>query len=144
VGDAADFFDPFTGEGIFAALRGAELLAPVLIDAVRARRTTTPAWGTPYERARHRAFAGKWRVERLIGVSVSYPLLLRGAAHVFAHDRVLADVLVGVTGDFVPPRVLVSPRLLARVARAAVRAAACALLPAPIALRSLPLDVPRS
>ena len=27
VGDAADFFDPFTGEGIYSALRGAELLA---------------------------------------------------------------------------------------------------------------------
>src|SRR5262249_24063278 len=27
VGDAADFFDPFTGEGIYAALRGGELLA---------------------------------------------------------------------------------------------------------------------
>ena len=28
VGDAADFFDPFTGEGIYSALRGGELLAP--------------------------------------------------------------------------------------------------------------------
>src|SRR6267143_2887965 len=27
VGDAAGFFDPFTGEGIFRALRGAQLLA---------------------------------------------------------------------------------------------------------------------
>src|SRR6185436_765787 len=27
VGDAADFFDPFTGEGIYAALRGGEILA---------------------------------------------------------------------------------------------------------------------
>ncbi|MFI5239460.1 MAG: NAD(P)/FAD-dependent oxidoreductase, partial [Gemmatimonadales bacterium] len=28
VGDAADFFDPFTGEGVYSALRGGELLAP--------------------------------------------------------------------------------------------------------------------
>jgi flavin-dependent dehydrogenase len=27
VGDAADFYDPFTGEGIYSALRGAELAA---------------------------------------------------------------------------------------------------------------------
>src|SRR5437870_3687864 len=31
VGDAADFFDPFTGQGIYAALRGAELAAECLI-----------------------------------------------------------------------------------------------------------------
>src|SRR5438445_222508 len=31
VGDAADFFDPFTGQGIYAALRGAELAADSLI-----------------------------------------------------------------------------------------------------------------
>ena len=36
VGDAADFFDPFTGEGIYAALRGGELLAPYAAEAVRA------------------------------------------------------------------------------------------------------------
>ena len=30
VGDAADFFDPFTGEGIYAALRGGELVAPFI------------------------------------------------------------------------------------------------------------------
>ncbi|HEU4566120.1 MAG TPA: FAD-dependent oxidoreductase, partial [Gemmatimonadaceae bacterium] len=36
VGDAADFFDPFTGEGIYTALRGGELLAPAAIAALEA------------------------------------------------------------------------------------------------------------
>ena len=40
VGDAADFFDPFTGEGIYAALRGAELLAPRVIAALASRSAT--------------------------------------------------------------------------------------------------------
>src|SRR3712207_8668308 len=31
VGDAADFFDPFTGEGIYAALRGGELLGEQVV-----------------------------------------------------------------------------------------------------------------
>jgi non-specific serine/threonine protein kinase len=35
VGDAADFFDPFTGEGIYAGLRGGELLAPFAAEAAR-------------------------------------------------------------------------------------------------------------
>ncbi|HYU90357.1 MAG TPA: NAD(P)/FAD-dependent oxidoreductase, partial [Gemmatimonadales bacterium] len=34
VGDAADFFDPFTGQGIHSALRGAELAAQCLIPAL--------------------------------------------------------------------------------------------------------------
>ena len=34
VGDAADFFDPFTGEGIYSALRGAELLAEAAVVAL--------------------------------------------------------------------------------------------------------------
>ncbi len=33
VGDAAGFYDPFTGEGIFSALRGAELAAEVAAPA---------------------------------------------------------------------------------------------------------------
>jgi flavin-dependent dehydrogenase len=67
VGDAADFYDPFTGEGIYAALLGGELAAPHAMGAVRAleRGDRTSARGElqEYERARHRAFAGKWRVE---------------------------------------------------------------------------------
>ena len=39
VGDAADFFDPFTGEGIYAALRGGEMLATAALAAVGARTT---------------------------------------------------------------------------------------------------------
>ena len=35
VGDAAGFYDPFTGEGLYTALRGAELLAEVAHDALR-------------------------------------------------------------------------------------------------------------
>ncbi|HEX5831409.1 MAG TPA: FAD-dependent oxidoreductase, partial [Gemmatimonadaceae bacterium] len=47
VGDAADYFDPFTGEGIYAALRGAELLAPAALAAL----------GAPSTRAADRALA---------------------------------------------------------------------------------------
>src|SRR5919109_1624058 len=36
VGDAADFFDPFTGEGIYAALRGGELAAAAAVEALGA------------------------------------------------------------------------------------------------------------
>jgi len=114
-GDAADFYDPFTGEGIYAALRGGELLAPFAAEAVRAisPRAHVSAL-TAYERARHATFGGKWRVERLIGMAVASPLLLNHAARVLSRDRDLADLLIGVTGDFVPPSAVLRPRTLLR------------------------------
>ncbi len=125
VGDAADFFDPFTGEGIFAALRGGELLAPFVVDAVRASaRGDADAEQRAlqaYERARHDAFAGKWRVERLIGTAVAFPALMNGAARVLGRDRDLADLLIGVTGDFVPASAILTPRTLFRMAGALMR-----------------------
>ena len=47
VGDAADFFDPFTGEGIYAALRGGEMLADRAREALNA-----PTHARPMQRAR--------------------------------------------------------------------------------------------
>jgi len=121
VGDAADFYDPFTGEGIYAALRGGEIAAPFARDAMhglhtgnaRGRRDSLEAL-RGYERARHAAFSGKWRVERLVGAAVAMPWLMNHAARVLGRDRDLADLLVGVTGDFVPPSAVLSPRTLLR------------------------------
>jgi geranylgeranyl reductase family protein len=113
VGDAADFFDPFTGEGIFAALRGAELLAPFAEAAIDAGSPAeADAALRAYDRVRRRTFRGKWLVERLIGAAVAWPPLLDRAARSLEHRRDLADLLVGVTGDFVPAREVLAPRFL--------------------------------
>jgi len=58
VGDAADFFDPFTGEGIYSALRGAELLAEAAIPALSRPGPVYRADLAPYRRARRRAVGG--------------------------------------------------------------------------------------
>jgi flavin-dependent dehydrogenase len=114
VGDAADFFDPFTGEGIYSALRGAELLAQTA-DAALAHpgRVSASSLG-PYRRARLRAFAGKWAVERLIGYGMHFPMLFDRAVGRLAR-RGLAHTLVGVTADFVPARAVLNPVFLARM-----------------------------
>lgn len=112
VGDAADFFDPFTGEGIYAALRGGELLAPFAADAARAGGRRADRALDAYERARRAAFAGKWRIERLVGAAVAFPALMNRAACVLGRRKDLADLLVGVAGDFVPPREVLRPRFL--------------------------------
>jgi len=116
VGDAADFFDPFTGEGIYAALRGGELLAPYAVAALRAtsplgERTALEA----YDRARRYEFGGKWLVERMIGTAVAFPALLERAARSLSRRPAMADLLVGVTGDFVPASAVLNPAFLARM-----------------------------
>lgn len=114
-GDAADFYDPFTGEGIYSALRGGELLTEYALSAVRASSRDAHLRALRgYERARQQTFGGKWRVEQLIGMAVGMPPLLNHAARVLSRDRDLADLLIGVTGDFVPPRAVLTPRTLLR------------------------------
>lgn len=115
-GDAADFFDPFTGDGMTAALRGSEVLAPCVDAAFRARtRDARRRALLRYGDARRAAFAGKWRVERLIGLAVSLPGMLDRAARVLARDRDLADLFVGVTSQMIPSSVILSPRTLLRL-----------------------------
>jgi flavin-dependent dehydrogenase len=113
VGDAADFFDPFTGEGIYAALRGGELLASHAADALRdCSRARIDQALRGYDAARRAEFRGKWIVERLVGAAVAFPVVINRAARVLSRRRDMADLLVGVTGDFVPAHKVLTPRYL--------------------------------
>ena len=115
VGDAADFFDPFTGEGIYSALRGAELLADAASRALAMGGPVTASDLGGYRRARRAAFAGKWAVERLIGYTMLFPALFDRAVGRLGRRAGMADTLIGVTGDFVPARRVLNPHFLARM-----------------------------
>ena len=108
VGDAADFFDPFTGQGIYSSLRGAELAAAAILDSF-----ATGASLSRYARARRREFAGKWLLERLIGVAVGWPALIERVVGRMTRRPDLADLLVRATGNCVPARAVLMPRVLA-------------------------------
>ena len=113
VGDAADFFDPFTGEGIYAGLRGGELVARFgdeMLGATSAQECLQAL--RRYEKARRSEFGGKWLVERLIAAVVASPRLMNRAARVLATRKDMADLLVGVTGDFVPASAVLNARYL--------------------------------
>jgi len=112
VGDAADFFDPFTGEGIYAALRGGELLAPFIVEALRGAQENESRVLAGYETARRDEFGGKWKLERIIGMAIAYPYFLNNAARALSRNKDLADLLVGVAGDFIPAKVALNPRVL--------------------------------
>jgi menaquinone-9 beta-reductase len=115
VGDAADFFDPFTGEGIYCALRGAELLANAAVPALERPGIVTEDRLREYRRGRRRAFAGKWAVERLVGYGMCFPRLFDRAVARIGRRAGMADTFIGVTGDFVPARAVLNPLFLARM-----------------------------
>jgi geranylgeranyl reductase family protein len=112
VGDAADFFDPFTGEGIYAALRGGELLAPRIVQALREKLIDEGRILSGYDAARKQEFGGKWKLERIVGMAIAHPYFMNNAAKVLSRRKDMADLIVGVAGDFIPPRVVLNPRFL--------------------------------
>jgi menaquinone-9 beta-reductase len=112
VGDAAEFFDPFTGEGMYSALRGGELLAPFIVEALRGTQDDENRVLAGYETARRMEFGGKWKLERIVGMAIAYPYFLNNAAKALSRNKDLADLLVGVAGDFIPAKVALNPRVL--------------------------------
>jgi geranylgeranyl reductase family protein len=111
VGDAADFFDPFTGEGMYAALRGGEMLAPFIVESLRAPEDENRRLAA-YESARRSEFGGKWKLERIVGMAIAYPYFLNNAAKALSRRKEMADLLVGVAGDFIPTSLVLNPRFL--------------------------------
>jgi flavin-dependent dehydrogenase len=76
-GDAAEFVDPMTGDGLFFAVRGAELAAAAAADALQ------HGWSGVHQRsarANRVEFAAKRRFNRTLRALVSSPLALRAAA----------------------------------------------------------------
>ena len=104
-GDAAGFYDPFTGEGLFTALRSAELLAEVAHPAL-ARDDLSPGALAPYAVAKRRAFTDKARVTRVLQLVIGHRRLANAAAHFLRRRPTLLATLMGVIGDFIPPRAI--------------------------------------
>lgn len=114
VGDAAGFFDPFTGQGIYLALQSAVLAATtghqaLGHDDVSAQRLHA------YWRAHRQAFRDKYRLSQFIQLGLRVPWLANRAIAGLARCPALADTVVGVTGDFLSPKTVLSWRFAARV-----------------------------
>jgi flavin-dependent dehydrogenase len=75
-GDAAGFIDPMTGDGLHFAVRGGELAAQAALHALE------HGWTGVHARLageRRRAFAGKWRFNRLLRALVASPRAIDAA-----------------------------------------------------------------
>jgi flavin-dependent dehydrogenase len=115
VGDAAGYFDPFTGQGIYQALAGAELLADVAQAALAAG---APSVDRLQEyAARHTALVAPTHLlQRLIDEVLRRPRLAGFAIRRLAQRPAVARALLAATGDLKHPASLLSPALLFRFA----------------------------
>jgi flavin-dependent dehydrogenase len=113
VGDSTGFLDPFTGEGLYTALRGAELAAQAVITT---REHPCAAMVAPrqYDRARRRAFRHKRLVSSLVQLYVQHVWLSERAAYLFNRRPALLQTLAEVTSDRAPAMRLLDPRYLIR------------------------------
>lgn len=111
VGDAACFIDPFTGEGVYFALRGAEIAAEVVVEALR-RGDTSVRGLMPYAQTRQRELVPKYRVCDLVEWAVHQPALMCWIAPKLERNPRLMERILAVTGDMESPNTLLSPRVL--------------------------------
>lgn len=114
LGDAARFYDPFTGEGIYRALAAGELASAIVDEALRVGDLSA-RFLSRFDRQCRAAFGGKYLVERLVQEIIARPRLFNHVARRLARRPELADTLVGVTGDFLPPWTVLKPSYLARL-----------------------------
>lgn len=110
VGDAAGFVDPFSGEGIFRALRSARAAAEALAggDAGADQR---------YRAARRRAFAAKDALTWVIQGMLAAPPLLGYALSRLDERPELARRFGSALGDCRPATDILSPAFLMQVLR---------------------------
>lgn len=111
-GDAAGYYDPFTGQGVYQALASAFLIAPCIDDALR-RDDARAFMFSSYVRARAALVRGPRLVQHGIEAVLSRPGLANHAIGRIRDATPFARAILAVTGDIRPARALLSPLALA-------------------------------
>lgn len=111
VGDAAGYYDPFTGQGIYQALAGAEILAEELDAALRAGDLSA-ARLRRYARRHARLVRGARALQHIIEFVTARPALADAAIRRLGRAPRAADAVIAATGDLRPPRSLAAPGIL--------------------------------
>jgi len=109
VGDAAGYYDPFTGQGIYQAMAAGELLAGLVGPPLAARDHSAVDTGLAhYAAAKNRLTRPARRVQRGVEAVVSRPWLANPVLRRLGSADAAMDRLIQVTGDLEPPRSLLS------------------------------------
>lgn len=115
VGDAAGYYDPFTGQGIHQALLSARLAARA-VEAMLDDAASEVAVLRSYARALEWQIRPKRWVQRIIERVIARPRLMSRFVRALAADEAeIGRRLLRVTGDIAHPATLLSPVLWARM-----------------------------
>ena len=122
VGDAAGYYDPLTGQGIYRALRSAELAADAIDRALRVGRESGGSGGTPGRvlgaaarryRVRHAAaFTTGRMVQRVVEEAISRDALREPLVERLGRRPEALARLFAVTGDAISAIRLLGPGML--------------------------------
>lgn len=121
VGDAAGYYDPFTGQGIFQGLQSALILAEEAAIALAAGQHHIPHL-RHYARRREYALRGPRLVQYLIETVISKPKLADFAIDRLARAPTASAALIAITGDLRPARSLLSPSVALDLMKSIARA----------------------
>ena len=113
-GDAAAHIDPFTGQGVYLALRGAELAAAAVTRAL-SRDGEAHAALEAYDRARSSEFGLVFLTSRLLQCLAFRPMVIRRAIRRMTAHPDLGARVIGVTGNEESPGSVFRPGFLTRI-----------------------------
>jgi flavin-dependent dehydrogenase len=113
IGDAAGFYDPFTGEGVGHALYSAKLAAHAIASALAdGNGGLTEAHIKWFDDEQRKALASRERLGAALQAVIRHPGAANAVARLLRRRQPLADLLLGVIGDLLPPRTLFSAHAL--------------------------------
>ena len=116
IGDAVGFYDPFTGEGVGHALYSAKLAAHAIASALaEGDGGLTEAHLERFDDEQRKALASRERLGAALQAVIRHPSAANAAARLLRRRQPLADLLLGVIGDLLPPRALFSAHTLIRI-----------------------------
>ncbi len=111
IGDAAGFYDPFTGEGVFHALQSAERAADLIAHTLPSGGPRRPLLAR-FDRQQRQTLAARERLGAALQAIIRRPAMANAFARFLRRRPAAADRLMGAIGDLLPPRALLSPRTL--------------------------------
>ncbi len=111
VGDATGFIDPFTGEGIYLSLRSSQLAGEVIHSGFQ-NSNFSKNFFSIYDKRRKREFGGKFLLSRVLQGLIYNQVLCNCVMKSLSANRVLAEALVGVIGDILPAKKVISLKFL--------------------------------
>lgn len=114
VGDASGFMDPFTGQGVYLALKTAALASASIIrefaGGAQARNCHRD-----YIREHRRIFAARGQVTKLVSLLIKTPWLAKRAAHSLQINAALRAAVIESVSGHANPYAVLSPATLLRL-----------------------------